>query len=128
MIFTIAPEHLGAYWPHAEPHLARVADFNAEYELDLLQKKLRQLWLVVDDGKVLAAMTTEVTDEPEKVITVVNAGGRDLDRWQDAFEAKVDAWAADIGATRARVIGRRGWVRRLPHFREVATIVEKSYG
>lgn len=128
MIFSIATEHLNAYWPHAVPHLSRVPGFDEAFERKLVEAQDRQLWLMVDDGKVLAAVTTEVSEEPEKVISVMNGGGVDMDRWLDAFEGRLDEWAKAIGATRLRVVGRRGWVRRLPHFKEVGTIVEKRYG
>ena len=128
MIYKLRPEWTGTFWGEARKHLGRLKDLDLDHARGLIEDGKWQLWLAVDRGECLAAMITEVTKEPEPVITVVNAAGRDLSVWEDAFYKRECEWAAALEAKAIRLVGRRGWRRRCARmgFKETAVILEKT--
>ena len=125
-ICGIKAEDAKDYWYFASKHLSRIDGFDADRELGLIEAGKRQLWLIVQDEDCIAAIITEVDEEPEKVVTIRNGAGESMDLWRDAFVGEVMAWGRSMGAVTTRIIGRLGWERETRElgFKRVAVILE----
>lgn len=72
-----------------------------------------------------SAIVYEIHDHPKKrILNFVLAGGNleELKR----NEAAICRWAKSAGCASATIVGRKGWIKRLGGYREVATVMEKS--
>lgn len=59
-----------------------------------------------------------------RVLEIVLVAGQDAKAWLE-FEDKLAAWALKEGCERMQVIGRKGWAKNLPHWREAARMYER---
>jgi hypothetical protein len=123
---------IDAVWPHVAPMLKAVMAEN-DYDLPDIRKHLKergmQLWCVFGHGIPKAACVTEVLGYPRRKVALVRllAGGG-LDSWLDLLPEVLEIWAKDMGCTRLRISGRRGWRRRLEPmgYRFLCETVEKE--
>lgn len=87
-----------------------------------------QIWGLQDAERVHGVLVTELSETPRGVLCTfrVACGIAPL-AIQERLLSEVCKWAKQMGAKRARIIGRRGWLRRLRHFlklRVVAIVME----
>lgn len=83
------------------------------------------LWVAID-GRINAAAVTELTTaDNRKVCTIVACGGDEMQNWLHLIEG-LEEYARREGCAATRIIGRRGWLRRLPAYRQRAVIMERS--
>lgn len=82
-----------------------------------------QLWLSTENGQTVAACITALFIESDGLVCeFIAAGGKGvLDHIDD-----VSAWAKTKGCRAVRLIGRRGWLRKLPDFPLKGVILEKA--
>lgn len=108
-------------WPFLEPALAYAGNtFGREHVWRRIFVEQRaQLW-----PGTTAAVVTTIETHPDASRSLIGwlAGG-ELDEVQ-RLEAQIRPWAKKMGCVRIRIIGRRGWLRGLDAYREVATIME----
>lgn len=84
------------------------------------------LWLAWDGQEITAAAVTELTEaRGRKVCTIVACGGNDRARWLHLIEGLEDFARAE-GCKATRIIGRKGWSRVLPAYRQTAVILERQ--
>jgi hypothetical protein len=101
--------------PGAEPFIRAACErgpggTNADDLFALCVTGDRQLWLSIEDGQTVAACITAIFIEADgKVCEIISAGGRGVLDHVD----EVAAWAKANGCRAMRLIGRRGWLRRL---------------
>lgn len=69
---------------------------------------LRQVYVAVEDDRMLAVMMTRV--DPENVF-VDAVTGRERERWIADFEAHMTEWARATGRKRVIALARPGWAR-----------------
>lgn len=72
-----------------------------------------QLWLSVEGGKIVAALTTSIVPMRNGLaLRVITCGGSRLDLWKD-HHWRIEEFARAEGCDRIRSEGRPGWTRVL---------------
>lgn len=113
---------LDRVWPWLEASLVPYGDTHRkEHVLARILAGKAQLWTEDD-----AACVTTVEKYDTGLLEVYGwlAGGN-LKTVQQIV-ARIEAWAKANGINRARIEGRRGWVKALPGYRELATVICKE--
>jgi hypothetical protein len=131
-LIPVPDAHLDTFGPLAEPWLIEACAYEAEWDLAEIKAgiaaKRFQLWLCWDEKRkacVGAGVTRiSVNKRGERIGHDVVFAGEDmgrllplLDRLEEFFRAR--------GCARFRISGRKGWARRLPHYRLAAIVLEK---
>lgn len=118
MIAEIHLRSLSVAWPVLWPFLekaARRARPQAIPEQEVrhtVESGHAQLWAIVEDGKPIAAVTTQITLDPEKRCRIWLVGGSRMDEWAADFMAKLEPWARSLGCTHIwGTQSRAGWRR-----------------
>jgi hypothetical protein len=126
----VDPAQVASIWPHVA-HLVRRAMARggmgrfADVERDVLGANA-YLWLAIEQGAVLAAAVTQVTQQHDhRLCTIVACGGRDLARWGGLI-AGLEDYARAESCARIEISGRPGWRRRLPGYRLRKIVIAKE--
>ncbi|MGJ4954627.1 hypothetical protein ACQR1H_03210 [Bradyrhizobium sp. HKCCYLRH2015] len=84
------------------------------------------LWLAVS-GSVIeaAAVTLLVRTDRHLVCQMTALGGANFEHWAGLLD-KIEDWARAEGAAMVRIFGRKGWVRRLKHYRVSNVVLERG--
>ena len=115
----IPQDHVDRLWADAAPLLEkaqrRVAD---KMDLDDVLNDLRggslQLWMVVVNGVLMAAMTTRIVSYPKKKNLLINLiGGYEMDRWMPSALDALKEMAKINGLSGIEGYGRKGWEKIL---------------
>lgn len=120
---TSEADHVGA-----EPFIRAACirgpgDLNADELFAKCVTGDHQLWLSIEDGQTVAACITALFIESDGMVCeFIAAGGKGI----PGHVAAVSAWAKTKGCKAVRLIGRRGWVRKLPDFPVKGVILEKA--
>ena len=129
MISLVPRTALVRAWPVLWPMLQRAAERTAggtEAEVRaVIESGHAELWTVLEDGRPIAAVTTQITLEPEKRCRLWLIGGSRLDEWAAAFMAALEPWARAWGCKAIwGTQSRRGWTRivRLMGGEEIDTV------
>lgn len=91
-----------------------------EQVLEGLQSGQFQFW-----GNEIAAVVTEINRLPNKTFINIVLGGGDLNELKN-IEAAIEDRARAVGFDGVTIIGRRGWGKIFPAYREVATVYLKE--
>jgi hypothetical protein len=119
---AISVERVVDVWAQASTQLERSLSILGEYSAhDLLVRLVTgnaQLWHCDDVWCV-----TEVAVYPRKRVAVLSHMGGSLDvaHAHDLLPVWTE-WAKARGCTELRIVGRRGWARVFPEFREVTVL------
>lgn len=116
---TVASIHLHALpfaWPVLWPFLSPAACLADMTELEVrrvIEKGDAQLWAIVENKVPVAAVTTQITLEPETRCRVWLVGGSRMAEWASTFLAAVEPWARSLGCTAfwGSSARRPGWRR-----------------
>lgn len=92
----------------------------AVIERDVLSG-LSLLWLIVDKGQIKAAVVTGLFGDACEIIATA---GTDAKSWIHLIDG-IEKYARDEGKSRVRIIGRRGWARLLPQYKQTSIILER---
>lgn len=94
-----------------------------------VERRDMQFWVVVDFSKppfeILAAFVTRIECHPKKkVLSIPYLGGKEAERWLDNI-AIIEDFARSNGCESVEVIGRRGWIKKLPDYEPIHTVIRK---
>ena len=126
----VDPAQVEKIWPHVAHLIRRAMERGgmgrfADVERDVLGANA-YLWVAIDEGAVLAAAVTQVTQERDhRLCTIVACGGRDFTRWGGLI-AGLEDYARAENCKRIEIAGRPGWRRRLPDYRLAKVIIRKE--
>lgn len=136
MLRSIAQWEVHAYWERLVPFLNRIialeacdnslADIQHFLMLGRFQAWHDQAW------KMVAVTTQEVFGaNPQlptrRVMLVLFCAGEVSDETMSGGVDQLQEWASKVyGIKTLRVIGREGWAKKLPGFKRVATVIERS--
>ena len=131
-IFCLGAEQVDDLWPKFGHHIERL-----ERETGLvvaagiradLKTADKQLWGYQAGDVVTGVAITSVHKTTRgSVCEIYGACGTEsADGQIDSIYSSIEQWAKDIGCTRMRVLGRKGWKRRLTGYRETGIILEKE--
>lgn len=128
-LICVGPDDLERTWPLVQ-HLFESAyaemDMFLPDVLGWLKRKEGLLWIVVEDDRILTAVTTSVDQRRSgpALLWVAN-GGEKIERWLHHMVEVEEYYAKERGCGKARCIGRPGWSRALPGYSVKAVSLEK---
>jgi hypothetical protein len=109
------PSYWEEAWPLLEPAAARSGLHTKESVLAALMTGAWQLW-VVEDDRMLLAVTTEIAEYPARSIASVELlGGERFDECLRLFPI-IEAWAKECGCDRFVIHGRIGFAKKLKKY------------
>jgi hypothetical protein len=71
-------------------------------------------------------IVTEIKSFPLMKVCRVWLAGGDMDELVNVMLPDVEAWAKDNGCARVEIVGRKGWKRALPEYREPYAVLHKE--
>lgn len=116
------------FWPHVEPMLRR-AERTRLLDLETVRKDVCEgaglLWLAYGDG-IEGAATTALQRVAGHLYCVITAcGGVGLDHWITLIEG-IEAYAKAEGCKAVRIVGRKGWRRKLRDYAVTNYVMERT--
>jgi hypothetical protein len=125
----ILSDELGHVWKDVRPMLERALAPNETTDRILTRLFLgsMQLWVAVEDGEIIAAMTTEIIYENDrKIANLCHVGGTGLNNWL-GYIATVEEWAKANNCAAVQIArGRMGWLRILKTYKPRFVTLEKE--
>ena len=114
-------------WKHCAPFInAALAYSGHSHTLDDVAEVVRkgdaQFWHAEDAGLV-----TEIIEYPRRRTLRFWLAGGDLNTLKD-IEKDAIQWSKTWGCVASEIVGRRGWVKALEGYEDVATVGVKNYG
>jgi hypothetical protein len=136
-LFCVAPHLIDSYWPHVVTLVRNAVlrgrgDYTVEYVYKRLKKNQALLWLVVKDGAIKAAGTTEINsmlDGPQRVCVITTFAGNNIADY-DYLMDDIEHYAISEQCSLIRVYGREGWSRYLRNrgYKQPWIALEKRLG
>lgn len=120
-VLGIPREKVDRFWPAVAPMIERALDYaHGEFLIDdirLYAKDNRlQLWVVLDEDRLVGAIVTEIANYPRVLaLRFLALAGENLDGWMDEAEEFIVSRARDWGCGVSEGYGRRGWERKARH-------------
>jgi hypothetical protein len=117
---------LRLYWPLAKPFIEKAIPYgDGKYCIDTVYNSLynmdSQLWIVYENVKVVAAITTCIFNYPRsKRLIIEFCGGEDIKSWLNVLD-DLREFGKSHGCEKMEIIGRPGWEKILP-FKKIQTI------
>ena len=118
-------------WEEVVPLLARVAPHTeGELEPDDYIEPLThgdmQLWVVVENKRVNAALVTQIIPYPQKkVLRLISLAGDNFQDIKDFLEM-VEVFALKNGCTALEMWGRKGWKKLLSDWKDSYIVFTKD--
>lgn len=132
-ILPVPPHEIGPIWPHIGGHFESFADRSrGEWTVGELVKEVargnRQLWVAIDEGKIVATALTQVIDSPMHTVEITHCAGENREDWFEVALERIEEWGRQRGSRRMRIICRPGWVRGLKPlgFKETHRVLERD--
>ena len=121
-IYGIENSRLDEAWPEISPFIQLGLDFaNGEMDLHDIYEMIEENKVVPivmsHSGEVLAVVTMEVVQKPQKrIMCLMTAGGVELDQWLDEFMDVALNLAIEQCCDAIYINGRPGWARKLKRY------------
>jgi len=129
-VVAIHPNEVDHIWDQVVGYLQRALKYDlGQSDIEEIYKQIKSghqlLLLVVDDSRIIAAVTAIIMDDR---CNIVLAGGEAVEEWEDLILDNIRILAKEQGANRITITGRQGWARRLRHkgFRTVLVTLEEQ--
>lgn len=110
------------FWNLAEPYIKRALDHTSG-ELSpanikmYCKDRILQLWLISENERVIAAVTTQIINFPQrKHCRVATLGGSKAVEWLGLLDEVLTAWAHEQGCNGIEAFVRKGFVPALVEF------------
>lgn len=131
-VVAIPAELVETAWPTIAPMFQKAIDEGSdEYDIDDLYCMIEENEVlplaVLFEGRIVAAIGLKLDVYPiKRVLTILIAGGAQMDEWLTEVMAVIKRLAQEQQADSIRVAGRRGWVKALRDYgyKEIHTTVE----
>jgi len=127
----LEPEDVAYVWEEVVPLLARVAPHTeGEMEPDDYIEPLThgdmQLWVVVENKRVNAALVTQIIPYPQKrILRLISLAGDNFQDIKDFLEM-VEVFALKNGCTALEMWGRKGWKKLLSDWKDSYIVFTKD--
>lgn len=124
-VFCLGPEQIDSLWDEFSHHLYRLERdgyLMAEEVRADLRDATYQLWGLQDKRRIVGVVVTRITGRVCEVVG--GAGSASYDDMRE-LHRKIEGWARDIGCSRMRLQGRKGWLRVLG-YEQTGIIAEKE--
>lgn len=134
MIYGVASREARHHWPIVAPMIQGVLDkfdpgFTTDSILASIEEQNHQLWLIVIDGLIVAAIITEINNYPAySVLHAPYIAGERMAEWFDTAFDVLESFGKHHGCKYLTGCGRRGWVKQGASrgYQEVYTVVRKQ--
>lgn len=94
--------------------------------LDEVEQEHAQLWCVLSDQEWCSVIVTRILHfDSCDVFRVQLCGGEQLHSWKHLMP-DLEGHARDLGCSMIEILGRRGWGRVFPEYRERSILMEKE--
>lgn len=128
-MFALDASQIDATWQDYEALLQRferqTGDMSAEHVKACAKDATLQIWGLQDDQKVHGITLTEIVTTPRGLICIIRGAVGDAPtHLQAGLLDEIGSWAKAQGCVAVQLIGRRGWLRRFPRFRQRAVVAE----
>jgi hypothetical protein len=116
-------------WPHvremvgrafARTDLGKVGDLDGD-----VLSGLALLWIVIGERIECAAVTYLNETHDSRVCFIAACGGFNVKRWAPLL-SEIEKYAKAEDCDAVRWIGRRGWKRIYPEYREIGAVFERK--
>jgi len=127
----LAPEDVAYVWEEVVPLLARVVPHTeGELEPDDYIEPLThgdmQLWVVIENKHVNAALVTQIISYPQKrILRLISLAGDNFQEIKDFLEM-VEVFALKNGCTALEMWGRKGWKKLLSDWKDSYIVYTKD--
>ena len=127
----LAPEDVAYVWEEVVPLLARVVPHTeGELEPDDYIEPLThgdmQLWVVIENKHVNAALVTQIVPYPQKkVLRLISLAGEDFQEIKDFLEM-VEVFALKNECSALEMWGRKGWKKLLSDWKDSYIVYTKD--
>ena len=127
----LAPEDVPYVWDEVVPLLAKVVPHTeGELEPDDYIEPLThgdmQLWVVVENKRVNAALVTQIIPYPQKrILRLISLAGDNFQDIKDFLEM-VEVFALKNGCTALEMWGRKGWKKLLSDWKDSYIVYTKD--
>ncbi len=113
IVSAIRPDDVEQAWQDVGPMLARAVRHTPDKPdvLHRLSNETAQLWAVIERGRPVAAIVTEITTRPDRWCRLWLVAGERVGAWVRAFLARLEPWARACGCIGLWASGREGWAR-----------------
>lgn len=123
MIFTAVPtEGVEIVWKDVKPLLDKAVNtskgkFSIEDIYEYLLNGYYSLWIVMENKKVIAAITTRIVEYPaSKGMAMDWIGGENINKWLPVAQKQISEFAKECGCSHLEGFGRKAWQRVLKKF------------
>lgn len=133
-VFRLSHEQYAFYWPSIERELDKVPHiwqpfFTKEYLRDIPLHQELIVWEAGIEGAMLIIIMGQFIHTPRgRGLSFRLALGNGLDKVMTQLEATFEHLASVMGCDFVEVRGRRGWLRKLPGFKEDCVVISKQLG
>jgi hypothetical protein len=128
----LRPEDIAHVWDNVAPLLATVTQ-HAEGEmepddyLESLTHGAMQLWIAIEEKKIIIAMVTQIIPYPQKkVLRVIAIAGEKFMEAHSQFNDIVETFAIRVGCSSMELWGRKGWKKMLPEWKDSYIVFTKD--
>ena len=118
----IPAESIPLFWKYAEPYIKRALDHTCgEITPDDLKHSCEdrkcQLWLVSHNNRVIAAVTTEIVNYPQRRhCRVITLAGSSAQEWTALMDETLMEWAKSLACDAIEAYVRKGYVQKLAQY------------
>ena len=127
----LEPEDVAYVWEVVCPLLARVAPHSEgvmepDDYIEPLTHGDMQLWVVVENKRVNAALVTQIIPYPQKrILRLISLAGDNFQDIKDFLEM-VEVFALKNGCTALEMWGRKGWKKLLSDWKDSYIVYTKD--
>jgi hypothetical protein len=126
-------EDVKILWSILRPYFqAAIVRGDASIEADEIRNRVmsgtRLVWWVREEDRILATFSSGTRNGAEGIVAFIDfLGGEDVDQWLNDKLPEFEHLAREAGAVAVEVEeGRMGWVRKMPDYRAVRTVLRKE--
>ena len=131
-VFRLSDEQYRFYWPSIERELDKVPHiwqpwFTKEYLRDIPEHQELYVWEAGIEGAMTIIIMGQFIRSPRgKGLSFKLALGNGLDAVMPQLEATFEHLAHTMECDYVEVVGREGWLRKLPGFKRDYTVMSKQ--
>lgn len=129
-IGTVPPARARDFWPHISQHIEAALDYGwntPEEVLALIENAQAQCWFAFDGDKVWGVWVTRIEQSSRgRFCLVWLAGGEKSNQWIPLVTEHTEKWAREQGCENMQIVGRKGWVKKMPDYKWTAVVLRKE--
>lgn len=128
-IFALDSTQIVKTWPDYRALFERFERVTGEMTAEQIREEAingtMQIWGLQDDEKVHAVLATQIIETARgNVCQILAAVGDSPVGYQGRLLSEVGTWAKSLDCRAVRLLGRKGWMRRFPFFRQTGVVAE----